>query len=160
MAPPVNQKQTRNRKKKKRRTEDFSDSSSSSSDSEQEVSEPKEEPAPEINIDQIDIDSDSEAAQHPKDDLLSRETQNQVKSIKFTTTENQALAEARETIKKDRNQLENEYLALLASGFANDLDELRKKPDFTEKSIVMLAKTLQSGSNMFDDEALDALLKK
>lgn len=164
MAPPPNPKQNRNRRKKKRRTEDFSsDSDSDSSDS----SSTETEPAPvveapvekAINIDDVDIDSDSEKP-HNTEEPLSLEAQKQVKSIKFTTTENQALAEAQETIRKDRQQLESEFLGLMATGFAGDLDELRKKPDFTEKSIVMLAKTLQSGSNMFDDETLDALLKK
>lgn len=168
MAPaPTN---TRNRRRKKRRTEDFSsDSSSSDSESEQVVhSKDQDSPAikttddvkeAEVNIDDIDMESDTEKEPAVTEETLLEETQKQLAKIKFTTTENLPHNEAKVAVSKGRQQLENEYLAFMASNFANDLDELRKKPDFTEKSIVMLAKTLQSGSNMFDDETLDALLK-
>lgn len=166
MAPPPNPKQSRNRRRKKRRTEDFSsDSESSDSDSSAGVPSDKEEstkaqPTPQIDIDDIDIESDSEKlAADASEETLSAETQKRLNNIKFTNTANQPIAEAKETVRKDRQQLENEFLAHMATSFANDLDELRKKPDFNEKSIVMLAKTLQSGNNMFDDETLNALLK-
>lgn len=167
MAPPA--KQNKNRRRKKRRTEDFSSDSDSdsSSASEQETQpiEPEEPKAEEaqnrINIDDIDVVSDTEEALADQgEETFSRETQQQLDKIKFTTTENKSLAEAKEIVKKDRQQLEGEFLAYMAGSFSNDLDELRKKPDFTEKSIVILAKTLQSGSNMFDEETLDALLNK
>ena len=166
MAPPsVDNKQKRNRRRKKRRTEDFSsdsdsDSDSSSSSAPSDKEEETEKPTANINIDDIDIESDTEhATERANDEPLSAETQQQLKKIKFTSTANQSIAEAKETVRKDRQQLENEFLAHMATGFANDLDELRKKPDFNEKSIVILAKTLQSGSNMFDEETLNALLK-
>lgn len=170
MAPSVNDKKARNRRRKKRRTEDISsdldsDSSSSSSTSQgddapdQQDSEDREDTN--ININDIDVHSDNEEVGGSiRNEPLSREVLEKVKSIKFTSIENQSQAEAQETLKKDRQQLDNEYLSLMASSFANDIDELRKKPDFTDKSIVMLAKTLQSGSNMFDEDSLDAILKK
>ncbi|PSK41481.1 hypothetical protein C7M61_001164 [Candidozyma pseudohaemuli] len=164
MAPPVNDKKIKNRRRKKRRTEDFSsDSESDSSSDNESPSEPQNaevpQPKADIDINDVDMESDEEtpkAANEP----LSKEILEKVRSIKFTSLENQSLAEAQETLKKDKQQVENEYLALMASSFANDIDELRKKPDFTDKSVVMLAKTLQSGSNMFDEDSLDALLKK
>lgn len=166
MAPPPNPKQSRNRRRKKRRTEDFSsDSDSSDSDSSSAAPTTTEEPtttepAPQIDMEDIDIESDSEMlGADASEGALSAETQQQLNSIKFTNTTNQPIAEAKDTVRKDRQQLENEFLAHMATGFANDLDELRKKPDFNEKSIVMLAKTLQSGHNMFDDETLNALLE-
>lgn len=166
MAPPPNPKQSRNRRRKKRRTEDFSsDSDSSDSDSSAATPPNREEtttvePTAHIDLDDIDIESDTEnLAADASEEVLSGETQQQLKSIKFTNTTNQPIAEAKETVRKDRQQLENEFLAHMATGFSNDLDELRKKPDFNEKSIVMLAKTLQSGNNMFDDETLNALLE-
>ncbi|PVH17300.1 uncharacterized protein CXQ87_000184 [Candidozyma duobushaemuli] len=164
MAPPVNDKKIKNRRRKKRRTEDFSsDSDSDSSSDNESPSEPQKtevpQPKADIDINDVDMESDEET---PKtaNEPLSKEVSEKVRSIKFTSLENQSSAEAQETLKKDKQQVENEYLALMASSFANDIDELRKKPDFTDKSVVMLAKTLQSGSNMFDEDSLDALLKK
>ena len=66
---------------------------------------------------------------------------------------------AKSTINSDRETLENEYLKFMASSFSEDLDELRKKPDFTDKSLVLLAKTLQSGGSLFDENELKALLE-
>lgn len=169
MAPPP-KNTSKSRRRKKRRTEDFSsdsdlDSSSSSGaesvangeESATNKSIPDESVSKPVTIDGMDIDSDVEA---PQAEVLAPEVKKQLRSIKFTTTNNQTLAEAKETVKQDRQQLEQQFLAYMAGNFANDLDELRQKPDFTEKSIVMLAKTLQSGSNMFDSETLDALVKE
>lgn len=163
MAPPT---QTRNRRRKKRRTEDFSSDSDSDSSSENEVSSPKlqpeaknEDPVDPVNIDDIDIESDLEKLKLPKPDALLAQTKEQLLKLKLTLTDGMAISEAKQAVSKDRQQLENEYLAFMAGQFSNDLDELRKKPDFSESSIVMLAKTLQLGLNMFDDETLDALLK-
>lgn len=160
---------TRNRRRKKRRTEDFSSDSDSdldSSASEQETTAtsklaPQLLLAPEthVNIDDIDIESDTEKPLDVADDGLLEKAKEQLLKVKFTQTDNLALHEAKHAVNKDRQQLDNEYLAFMAGQFANDLDELRKKPDFSELSIVMLAKTLQLGLNMFDDETLDALLK-
>lgn len=172
MAPPINDKKVKNRRRKKRRTEDFSsdsdsDSSSSSSNDEapteaqEEPTQPASQPAKSIDINDVDVDSENEEAEtQAQNEPLSKEVLDKVKSIKFTSLENQSLAEAQQTLNKDKQQLENEYLGLMATSFANDIDELRKKPDFTDKSVVMLAKALQSGSNMFDEDSLDALLKK
>ena len=48
----------------------------------------------------------------------------------------------------------------MTNEFGDDLDELRKKPDFTEKSLVILAKTLQLGVNMFDIDVLNGLIQE
>lgn len=167
MAPPPTH--TRNRRRKKRRTEDFSSDSSSSDSEAEQVADSGDADAkesavkesisePEVNIDDIDIDSDTEKAADPVDNTLPEETKEQLAKVNFTVTDGLPLNDAKLAVSKGRAQLENEYLAFMASTFANDLDELRKKPDFTDKSIVMLAKTLQSGANMFDDETLEALL--
>lgn len=153
----------RNRRRKKRRTEDFSSDSSLSSDSEHDA--PVEAvPSPDhdanIAMDDVDIESESEIKEENAQDVLLVEQRDELNKLKLTTTNQLSLADAQERVRKGRQQLENEYLGHMASTFANDLDELRKKPDFTEHSIVMLAKTLQSGSNMFDDETLSALLQR
>ncbi|CAK7895238.1 ribosome assembly protein 3 [[Candida] anglica] len=176
------------RRRKKRRTEDFSSdsessSSSSSSEDSQDEDEAKEEEkaithpvqkkVAKIDIDDVDMlseeEEDGKSGVIPQ--TLSEETHEKISNIKLTTT---ALSNStgfgkgstvngskvKETLIKDRAQLNNEYLMLMASNFGNDLDELRKKPDFSEKSLVILAKALQSGSNMFDDDTLNAILSK
>ena len=176
------------RRRKKRRTEDFSSdsessSSSSSSSSDELMDDAAEEPKPieetkNINIDDIDIDSDKEADINSQDkqgqlrpEPLSNETHEKLSNIKLTTSKltsvsgssknnNIDLNQVKKTLAKDKDKLNNEYLMLMASSFSNDLDELRKKPDFTDKSLVLLAKTLQSGSNMFDEETLNAILEQ
>lgn len=175
------------RRRKKRRTEDFSSdsesSSSSSSSSDEAMNDAAEEPKPiketkSINIDDIDIDSDKEtdvSSQDKQNQLrpepLSNETHEKLSNIKLTTSKltsvggssknsNIDINQVKKTLAKDKDQLNNEYLMLMASSFSNDLDELRKKPDFTDKSLVLLAKTLQSGSNMFDEETLNAILEQ
>lgn len=167
MAPPSSaQKQSRRRKK--RRTQDSSSESSSDSsdhsDSETKplplASETAIENKPNYDIDDIDIESDQEKDVVEKNKLMPEATLKQMETIKFTTTDNIPLAEAKDQIKRDRLELESKFLAEMATTFANELDELRQKPDFSEKSIVLLAKTLQSGSNMFDEETLEALLTK
>lgn len=159
-APPVTK--NRNRRRKKRRTEDFSSDSSLSSDSEHE-SAVEAVPSPDhganIAMDEVDIESETESKEENAQDVLLVEQRDELNKLKLTTINQLSLADAQERVRKDRQQLENEYLGHMATTFANDLDELRKKPDFTEHSIVMLAKTLQSGSNMFDDETLSALLQ-
>lgn len=172
------------RRRKKRRTEDFSsDSESSSSSSDESMDDPAEKPKPiketkSINIDDIDIDSDNEADVNSQDkqnqlrpEPLSNETHEKLSNIKLTTSKltsvggssknsNIDINQVKKTLAKDKDQLNNEYLMLMASSFSNDLDELRKKPDFTDKSLVLLAKTLQSGSNMFDEDTLNAILEQ
>ncbi|KAK6454002.1 ribosome-assembly protein 3-domain-containing protein [Scheffersomyces xylosifermentans] len=173
---PRNEK-PKNRRRKKRRTEDFSSDSDSSTDSEQEqtqIEQEDKEDVPEtnnINIEEIDIESDTE--QNGKalaPEPLSIEQHKQLNKIKLTTTPLNNLTnvpktianseQIQQTLRKDRSELYTDYLKLMAGEFSNDLDELRKKPDFTDKSLVTLAKALQSGSNMFDPETLHAILHK
>lgn len=169
MAPPATaQKQSRRRKK--RRTQDSSSESSSDSsdhsdsevESRQRTSAPESvtEKKPEYDIDDINIDSDQEKEDSQTKEIIPEVTLKQMEAVKFTTTENQPLAEAKDQVKRDRQQLESDFLSQMATTFSTELDELRQKPDFSDKSIVLLAKTLQSGSNMFDEETLEALLNK
>lgn len=167
----ANSKNSR-RRRKKRRTEDFSsdsESSSSSSSSPSDVEETAEtKDITNVNIDDIDIGSDNEEQskdpQNPRKDfnqLISTETREQINKIKFTkkTDEDKNSEQETTSIRKAREQLDQEFLGLMASTYSDDLDELRKKPDFTEKSLILLAKTLQSSSNIFDRDSLEALLE-
>lgn len=155
-----------NRRRKKRRTEDFSSlslSSSSSSESEREAA-PTVDDATEniVDVDDADMVSDSEGPS-----ALGDETRVQLAAIKLTGTalsagsgRNVDTARVSDTLSRDRSELHKEYLTLMASTFSNDLDELRKKPDFSSKSLPILAKALQSGANMFDEDTLNAILSK
>ncbi|ODV80904.1 uncharacterized protein CANTADRAFT_20458 [Suhomyces tanzawaensis NRRL Y-17324] len=167
------------RRRKKRRTEDFSSdsdsSSSSSSDEEAEVQqddEPVQQQA-QVNIDDIDIDSEDESTKGSAPKPLTNETHRNLNKIQLTTTQLSQttgfgkslnsitnMGQIEESIQKDKVKLQNAYLGLMAGEFGNDLDELRKKPDFTDKSLVILAKALQSGSGMFDPETLNSILNK
>lgn len=176
----INAKNNR-RKKKKRRTEDFSSdsessssSSSSGSDSDTEEQKPQSTVQQENAIDddiQIDDDIDLEEPQLAKGlapEPLNADQISQVQQIKLTLTKlsevsankvsSGDLEQIQSTLKKDREQLNQSFLRLMAGQYANDMDALRKRPDFTDKSLVLLAKTLQSGTNMFDEETLRTVL--
>ncbi|RLV94395.1 Ribosome assembly protein 3 [Spathaspora sp. JA1] len=180
MAAASTNKKVNRRSRKKRRTEDFSsdsESSSSSSESEPETEEqtkqdnttPKETQS-NINIDDIEIDSDNEQKpSHRAPEKLSLNQKQQLNNIPFVTTPISNLTtnstnsipninQISSNIDEQKKNLQNQYLKLMASEFSDDLDELRKKPDFTDKSLVILAKTLQSGANMFDPEVLANVL--
>lgn len=173
-APQVTNEQIREKKgrrrRKKRRTEDFSDSSSSSSLSDEDIrmDEPNQNDEIEVEtaietIEEPTYDAKKSAAPEP----LTLEQQRHLQRIKLTTTaptqginsRNIDMEAAKSSINSDRETLENEYLKFMASSFSEDLDELRKKPDFTDKSLVLLAKTLQSGGSLFDESELKALLE-
>ena len=166
MAPEFTHQKKHSRRRKKRRTQDsLSESSSDSdhsdsaresvpSDSKQVPVIASDQPQTE-NIDDIDMDSETEPAATQE---LPDSTLKKMEAVQFLAADELPIAEAREAVKRDRKELETAFLAQMATTFANDLDELRQKADFKEKSIVLLAKTLQSGSNMFDDETLEAIL--
>lgn len=165
------------RRRKKRRTEDFSSDSSSSSSSEESAAEEETTQIEvvkqdDINIDNIDINSDDESKKLAPEPL-NNSVHKKLANVKLTTTtlstssgfgkNLHSLANSsqiKESLEKDSAKLNNDYLMMMATEFSNDIDELRKKPDFTDKSIVLLAKSLQSGSNMFDKETLSAVMNK
>ncbi|AOW26145.1 ribosome assembly protein 3 [Candida albicans L26] len=180
-----NNKKRSNRRRKKRRTEDFSSSSESSSSSSSEsdhedLDEPEKEISKQdINIDDIDIESDNENSALTNDkgnklipQNLSITEKQQLSTVPFTTTsisnitnDNQIkntpnINEISKNLDQKKTQLNNEFLKIMTTEFGDDLDELRKKPDFTEKSLVILAKTLQSGVNMFDIDVLNGLIQE
>ncbi|KAK6198839.1 ribosome-assembly protein 3-domain-containing protein [Scheffersomyces amazonensis] len=125
-----------------------------------------------IDID-IDIDSDSETKTGNVPDPLTPHIHKQLNAIKLTTnqlsTSNSAttsipkgtnISSIKQQIDEDKAQLNTQYLRLMTQEFSQDLDELRKKPDFSDKSLVILAKTLQQGGNLFDKSVIDELLSK
>ncbi|KAG5421692.1 RSA3 [Candida metapsilosis] len=176
------EKKLSNRRRKKRRTEDFSSSSESSSSSSSSESESEDEadnkevPTTEqITMDDIDIDAIDETAKLTKraPENLTIQQKQQLNTIPFSTTPvseitnpNTAnalksipnLTEVTNSIDQSKQEINARFLKLMTTEFGNDIDELRKKPDFKEASLTVLAKTLQSGSNMFDIDLLEGLL--
>lgn len=176
------EKKASSRRRKKRRTEDFSSSSESSSSSSSSSSESEDEPedkeiltAEQITMDDIEIDANNETIKLNKraPDNLTMQQKQQLSSIPFSTTsiseitnpnitnalENiPNLTEITNSIEQSKQEINTRFLKLMTKEFGNDLDELRKKPDFKEASLTVLAKTLQSGANMFDIDVLEGLL--
>lgn len=54
--------------------------------------------------------------------------------------------------------LKNEYLELVFQNYGEDINALREAPDFTTKSLVLLANVLKDGTNMFDTDNLKTIL--
>jgi len=178
------------RRRKKRRTEDFSDSSSSSSSSESsESSESENEEVEENGKGEIDVDvgvdvdavlSDDEMKIDEidnKDEDFSK-IKNKLKTIQLTKTElnnngnmndygynkinkNINLNQVENIINQNNNKfLENEYLGLMFKNYSDDIDKIRKVPDFNEKSLTILANVLKNGNNIFDEDTLKAVVGK
>lgn len=164
----------RNRRKK-RRTEDFSlDSDSSSEDESPKTTVNENQPqlaTADAESDAIDVnvDIDVTMADEPK---AKQETNPKLMNLKEIPLTQTSLNLANSTtpfgnndaavaqIATDRAELTQQYLKMFASQYSNDIDELRQKPDFSEKLLVMLAKALQLGANMFDDSTLAALMEQ
>lgn len=151
---PDNKPKQKSRRNKKRRTEDFSSdsSSSSSSSSEDEQQEVEIEetnllpPDPVGALDEIKASVSARLKQIP----FTEDS-----SIKTETIKQQELVSQHS---KDRDELDKTFLQLMTQQFGNDLDELRKKPDFSNESLTVLAQTLQSGSNLFDADEINELV--
>ncbi|QEU62572.1 Rsa3 [Kluyveromyces lactis] len=60
---------------------------------------------------------------------------------------------------KDKNGLKNQYLSMLFESYGDDMNELRNAPDFTSKTLVMLANVLKDGGDMFDLETLKTIVE-
>lgn len=175
----------RRRSRKKRRTEDFSsDSSSESSDEaideamDEAVDKPNTNDEPVIEMKQANFDlkdgyKEKSVYNNQKEmntiEQLGNETIQTMSNIKFTKLgnaeqtgfkrSNENVEQSMKELEKDRSELDNEFLKLMMSSFTEDLDELRKKPDFTDRSLILLAKALQSGKNMFDENSLRSILE-
>lgn len=59
---------------------------------------------------------------------------------------------------KSKTALKNQYLGVMFESYGEDINKLRQAPDFTNKSLVLLANVLKEGSNMFDTDSLEAIL--
>lgn len=157
------------RRRKKRRTEDFSDSSDSSSSSESENEEETNDKKDETNIDEdgdIDVLSDSEIHIDDVKDEKFNKVQNKLKTVQLTSTalnhgsKNININQVESIINQGNKNLENEYLGLMFENYGDDIDQIRKAPDFNERSLTILANVLKNGGNIFDEETLKAVVGK
>lgn len=66
--------------------------------------------------------------------------------------------EASTKTRKEEIDRKNEFLGLIFENYGEDINSLREAPDFTNKSLVILANVLKEGSSMFDVETLKTIL--
>ncbi|CAB4255172.1 similar to Saccharomyces cerevisiae YLR221C RSA3 Protein with a likely role in ribosomal maturation, required for accumulation of wild-type levels of large (60S) ribosomal subunits [Maudiozyma barnettii] len=60
---------------------------------------------------------------------------------------------------ENSKDLKKEYLGLMFDNYGEDINALRNAPDFTNKSLVLLANVLKEGSNMFETDSLKTILE-
>ncbi|CDK28097.1 unnamed protein product [Kuraishia capsulata CBS 1993] len=164
MAPEVRNSDKKNRRRrKKRRTEDFSSDSDSSDSVDSDTSvrhsvvedQPAETAAPENEAVVADIDS----LELP---ILSDSTKRDLNRLRLRPVpgsrdlDARSIAQLNADLGADKAVL-NEYLKQITIAYANDLDELRSKPDFKgEASLSLLVKLLKESGNVFDKDTLKA----
>lgn len=119
------------------------------------------------------------------EELLCQDTKEKLSNIPYTITEltersnqnhkydnhntdlkkvGKTLKEATTNINKALNKpisadLQNEYLGMLFQNYGDDINSLRNAPDFTNKSLVLLANVLKDGSKMFDVDTLKTIVE-
>lgn len=182
---PKNDKETKpkanRRRRKKRRTEDFSDSSDSSdssslsSESENELDDQPDKIG--NNKESIDADGDMAVLSDTEINIAEEEElnkdpsfgniKNKLKTVELTSTalnkgnnKNINLNQVENIINQGNKLLENEYLSLMFENYGDDIDQIRKAPDFNERSLTILANVLKNGNNIFDEETLKAVVGK
>lgn len=171
----------KSRRRKKRRTVDVSDSSSSDSSSDNESG--REAKAVEVEEEDIQLTDDEVAVEEKVAidvvETLDDKAKDKLNTIPFTTTElterndynkgqSADLTKVKESLQEDRQKLgtalnnmaeeKNKYLGLMFENYGEDINSLREAPDFTNKSLVMLANVLKDGTGMFDVDTLKTIL--
>ncbi|KAL2709284.1 Ribosome assembly protein 3 [Kluyveromyces marxianus] len=176
----------RKNRRKKRRTQDVSDSessssSSSSSDGEEvqnqdlDQDEDQVEASVEASVAEMDVDVVLSDDELPRE--MSKDTVERLSEVKLTTSDLTGthgihlgnidlqkmagnLDASREKFQgQDKSGLKNEYLSMLFESYGDDMNELRQAPDFTNKTLVMLANVLKDGGDMFDVETLKTVVE-
>ena len=59
---------------------------------------------------------------------------------------------------RSKNDFESRYLRHFTKEFADDLDKLRKAPDFTERSVPILLEAIKMCGDMYTEEQKRILL--
>lgn len=176
----------KSRRRKKRRTADSSDSDSDSSSSSGSDNESKLELTETLKEEEVQVSdvelSDEERETKTATEELSIETKEALHNISYTDSDltrkvtssqknegnniidlnkvKETINDSREQLSKSkRTELKNEYLGLLFQNYGDDINTLREAPDFTNKSLILLANVLKDGSNMFDTDTLKTILE-
>ncbi|CUS49639.1 LAQU0S24e00936g1_1 [Lachancea quebecensis] len=182
---PARNSGKRTRRSKKRRTADSSDSetssssSSSGSESEHEQDEQNlQDNEGQLEISDVELSDAEDKDDNAKTEVLGKETKELLNRIPFTTTElsnggakninnidlskiQRTIEDAQENVSlsKDEGQLKNAYLNLLFRHYGEDVNSLREAPDFTPKSLVLIANVLKDGAHMFDIDTLRTVME-
>ncbi|QLQ81945.1 hypothetical protein HG537_0G01990 [Torulaspora globosa] len=177
----------KSRRRKKRRTVDVSDTSDSNSSSDNDYEKEDNKLVEEEDIQLTDdetigvLEVDKEKIVEKLDDKV----RDQLNSIPFTRTEltdktghvkgqGVDLVKVKRTLEEDRKKLssvlegqktnktdsenKNAYLNMMFENYGEEINSLRNAPDFTNKSLVMLANVLKDGTGMFDIDTLKTIL--
>ncbi|SCU85352.1 LADA_0D07008g1_1 [Lachancea dasiensis] len=91
---------------------------------------------------------------------LSENPRKNVNTIDLSKIES-AIEEAQNKISstESEGQLKNSYLSVLFNHYGEDINSLREAPDFTPKSLVLLANVLKDGGHMFDIDTLRTVVE-
>ncbi|AGO14038.1 AaceriAGR181Wp [[Ashbya] aceris (nom. inval.)] len=180
----ANGKKKANRRKK-RRTQAESDSSDSSESSQSSEDEQQEVKADAIVAELSDVElSDVETRTTSHAEKLDDASRSKLKGVHLTATdlsskfalqqnrnidlqkvgreldhglEKLAMLEAQES-EQESGRLKTGYINMLFEHVGEDVNQLRNAPDFTAKSLVVLANALKDGGDMFDIESLRAIV--
>ncbi|CDO96020.1 unnamed protein product [Kluyveromyces dobzhanskii CBS 2104] len=149
------------------------------------VEEEEEEEVVLSDIDMDNEDNESELKSNGKHDRkeggsLTPETIDRLNQVKLTTSDftgnigvhmgnidlkkmsatlDESSSKLLESNKKNKSGLKNQYLSMLFESYGDDMNELRNAPDFTSKTLVMLANVLKDGGDMFDLETLKTIVE-
>ncbi|CAH6720504.1 ribosome assembly protein 3 [[Candida] jaroonii] len=148
------------RRRKKRRTEASSDESSSSSSS-------SEDEQPEENEDTETNGNKSNEDGKPNFDNVTDEL-NAAIHARLTQIPFDRQIDEDDKIKediidkhsKDRGEMDKKFMQIMTEQFGDQLNELRKDPNFSNKSLMVLAQSIQSSSNIYDDDEINQLIEK
>ncbi|SCU95741.1 LANO_0E11232g1_1 [Lachancea nothofagi CBS 11611] len=185
----VASRKTRRSKKRRTAEVSDSDSSSSSSSSDAESEKENNEgsaingasesqPMEEHSDLEISEEGVMEDIKLDDDETLGDATRQILNDIPLTSTElsenprkninnidlsqiQQTLQEAQNKVSstKDEGQLKNSYLSVVFKHYGEDVNSLREAPDFTPKSLVLLANVLKDGGHMFDIDTLRTVVE-
>ncbi|KAG0660804.1 ribosome assembly protein 3 [Maudiozyma exigua] len=182
-------KSRRRKKRRTADSSDSESSSSSDNESQNMEIEETHENAEISDVELSDNESSKKGRSDEQDkESLDKQTKEKLSNIPFTTTQltqkggnnvdkkaNLDLKKVDETIEQANTELKNskliqengeasknlknEYLGLMFQNYGEDINDLRNAPDFTNKSLVLLANVLKEGSNMFETDSLKTILE-
>lgn len=148
----------KSRRRNKRRTADSSESESSSpSDVEDIPVKLQEVVSKEVTKKYADIElSDAELSDLEVEDITMNDAVEDLTASTNILKDKQKIEDA---LKLNSNELKKDYLSLIFQNYGDDIDKLREAPDFTAKSLSLLANVLKDGSSMFDEDTLKTIFE-